>query len=141
MSRHVAARAALYPFLGVVVACGLLSIEAWPLTGWKLFSRVRGPQEAGWVATAIDEDGRERPIDFAALGRPYTGSLHLMIEMPRRTAAQREAVCRTWADAIERDGSATVAAVRVYRTRSIVPVDDAPRKPSTRKLYLECAKR
>ncbi|MDQ4098050.1 MAG: hypothetical protein M3144_09310, partial [Actinomycetota bacterium] len=55
-------------FLGLFLSCGFLGIEAWPLTGFKLFSHVRGDGLPGWEAVSVGGAGRERLIDFASLG-------------------------------------------------------------------------
>lgn len=131
-------RVTVYAFLAAVLACGFFSVEAWPLTGWKLFSQVRSSQQTGWLATATTADGREAPIDFASLGRGYTGALHVMGELPRRSRSERTAICGVWLDAVRQQPERPVA-VHIYRTRSTVPRTDAPAPPAKRTLYLECS--
>lgn len=111
-----------------VVACGLTGVEAWPLTGWKLFSEVRHETQVGWSARRIDDAGREEPIDFAVLGRGYTGSLQVMGRFPEMTVSGRDEVCRTWLRALRgrTDESGSAVGVRVYRTVSALGDDNRP---------------
>jgi hypothetical protein len=101
-------------FLAAFVTCGLLGVEAWPLSGWELFSRVRTEARAGWEAVTVDRSGAEHPIPFARLPRGMRGELQVMAGFPSLPPAEREAVCGAWAGAVRERGG-EVAAVRVYR--------------------------
>lgn len=95
------------------VAFGLLGAEAWPLTGWKLFSRVREDTQAGWQVMTVAGDGRERQLDFAGLGRGYRGAHHVAAGFPGLDLRERDSVCITWAKAAAARGP--VHQVVVYR--------------------------
>ena len=66
-------RAFVAVFLTVFVACGLLQVEAWPFSGWTLFSHLRTDEVRGWLATGVDADGVERPVPFSIVPRRLPG--------------------------------------------------------------------
>jgi hypothetical protein len=122
--------------LFVVAAVGNLNL--WPLTGWRLFSTVRGPTQAGWEAVVVSRDGAEQPLPFHRLPRGYRGGLHVLQEFPRLPDDERRSVCSAWLDGVRGVGL-DVAAVRVVRTRSTVSLGGSP--PTTtkaRETYYEC---
>lgn len=52
-------------FLLIFVVCGMARIEAWPLTGWRLFSHVRKPVQTSWRAVVVAPSGSEHGMAFA----------------------------------------------------------------------------
>lgn len=126
-------------FFVLLAVTAVADVNAWPLTGWRLFSTVRGPTLPGWEAVVVAGDGRETPVPFDRMGRGYRGSLHVLQDFPRLPDDERQAVCRTWAAGGRRVG-AEVAAVRVYRTTSTVSLGTSP--PTTvkaRQLHTTCS--
>ncbi|MBW3668479.1 MAG: hypothetical protein KY443_04620, partial [Actinobacteria bacterium] len=110
-----------------------------PLTGWRLFSTVRGPTLPGWEAVVVADDGSEAAVPFDRTGRGFRGALHVLQDFPRTPQAQRQAVCRTWASAARQVG-VDVRAVRIYRTVSTVSLKTSP--PTTvkvRRLHTACS--
>lgn len=103
-------------FLAAFTVCGAAGIEAWPFTGWRLFSNVRTDEQAAWRAVAVDGGGREEQIRFAELPRGYRNFVLVMNAYPSLPEAERDAICRTWADALRRRGD-DVAGIRIYRIR------------------------
>ncbi|HEX9969337.1 MAG TPA: hypothetical protein VGB03_04295, partial [Acidimicrobiales bacterium] len=113
-------------------------LNLWPLTGWRLFSTMRGPTQAGWEAAVVSSDGAERPLPFDQLPRGYRGGLHVLQEYPRLSDDERRSVCTAWLDGV-RGAGIDAAAVRVVRTRSTVSLGGAP--PTTTKVreaFYEC---
>ena len=102
-------RAFVWGFLALFAACGLAGIEAWPFSGFRLFSNVRTDEVAGWEVTAVDRAGDERPVSMA--DRSW---LHVAAGMERLPEAERLAVCRVWAPGADIE-------LRVYRTWT--PID------------------
>lgn len=130
-------RPALYGFLAVVLACGLLSIEAWPLTGWRLYHERRGEVRSSWQIVAVDPAGAESTIHLGSLPLGWHNTSKLLGEFEAMTPVERDAVCGAWAQpAGERDGEAAVAQVRVYRVRSTLGAEPPDR---TRRLAWTCA--
>jgi hypothetical protein len=119
--------------IGGLTVCALTGTEAWPLSGWKLFSQVRRADQGGWAATAV-VDGAEQPFPFARLPRAYHGAEHVLAEFPGMSADRRRAVCGAWADAMRPRPSE----IRVYRTVAHTTLDGAP-PTVTRTLFTSCA--
>jgi hypothetical protein len=112
------ARPFVAAFLAAFVICALATIEAWPLTGWRLFSHLRTEQQVRWAATAVDREGREHPYPLGALPDGFRGFAFLMNGFASDSAARRAELCETW-----RLGAAELIgfearAVRIYQLRS-----------------------
>src|SRR5436189_1513657 len=56
-------------YLIAFLVCGVFAIEAWPLTGWRLFSHPRRANLYGWRAFTFDARGHQTKIDFARFPR------------------------------------------------------------------------
>lgn len=111
----LATRLSVYGFLAVFLITGLAGLEAWPLTGWKLFSQVRTARQVGWEAVTVDGAGRERAVPFATLPRGYRGGPHLFSAYRRFSTARIEESCRALIDAVQRKGGTATKSLRVYR--------------------------
>jgi hypothetical protein len=135
------ARPFVYGFLTVVLATSALGVEQWPFTGWRLFSQTRSGTLTGWQVVTVDGSGRESPIDFADLGRGFRGATWRLADFPAMSAAERDAVCRAWADAVTAATGTTVTLVRAYRTRAPVPTDRSQVPAPAPALRWECARR
>jgi hypothetical protein len=79
-----------------VIVCALFGIEAWPASGFRLFSQVRQPVQSRWVLVSVDERGTERVVRVASLGRSYRQSGHLLPSVPRATTAEQRSMCAAW---------------------------------------------
>jgi hypothetical protein len=115
------ARPFVTSFLAAFLACGLAGIEAWPLTGFRLFSTLRTRYVVSWEARAVLAGGEERPIPFGRLPPSHrafgllAGSL---AELPRES---RDAACAVWAADLRALGW-RLEAIRVYRVeRDLLP--------------------
>src|SRR2546421_2738982 len=64
-------RVFVFGYLAAVLICGVFVIEAWPLTGFRLFSHLRYARQLGWQATTVDRSGRETIIHFGAFPPTY----------------------------------------------------------------------
>jgi hypothetical protein len=102
-------------FLAAFVVCGTFGLEAWPLTGWRLFADARQPVQVAWQAVTVDPAGRETPVPFGDLPAGYHGNVQVLKGFAGLPAGEQAAVCRAWADAV-RDRGGQVEAVRGYRT-------------------------
>ena len=103
-------------FTLAIVVCGTLSIEAWPFTGWRLFSHERRAVTASWAAATVDGRGRETLLQWERFPPADRHFLSIMSSFEHRTAAEQEAVCRTWARLQRRHAGVRARAVRIYRT-------------------------
>ncbi len=112
-------------YLGLFAVVALAEVNLWPLTGWRLFSTVRGPTLPGWEAVVVGPSGEESPVPFERLPRGYRGGLHVLQDFPSLSAGERAAVCTAWATGARSVGVA-VGEVRVYRVRSTVSLGRSP---------------
>ncbi len=113
------ARRFVWAYLAVFVIAGLFGLEAWPLTGWRLFADARTARQLSWEAVTVDGAGRERPIPFASLPVRYQGNVQVLKGYPDLPPAEQAAVCDAWADAVRARGG-DVREVRIYRLETDV---------------------
>jgi hypothetical protein len=100
-------------FLSAFLLCGLLGLELWPLTGWRLFSELRTDRQVTWRATVVAA-GEETQIAFAELPRAYRNFPLVMRTFADMPAGRQAATCRAWLDAARRE-DADATEVRIYR--------------------------
>lgn len=110
------ARLFLVSFVGAVAVCGAFSIEAWPLTGFRLFSRERHEVAPGWMATSVDARGHETRIRFARFPRADRSFIAIMATYGRLSPDERAGTCRAWARLVRRHGGSTAGGLRLYAT-------------------------
>jgi hypothetical protein len=109
------ARRFVTAYLAVFVVCGVAGLEAWPLTGWRLFADARQARQPGFQAVTVDRAGRETPVPFRDLPAGYHGEVQVLKGFAALPPSRQAAVCQAWADAVRERGG-EVAAVRVYQT-------------------------
>lgn len=107
-------RAFIAAFLSAFAVCGFFGIEAWPLTGWRLFSQLRTDHQVSWRAVAVDVRGHEKPIRFDELPRGYRNFSLVMRTFTSLSSHEQAAACRAWLVAARRERT-DVGTVRVYR--------------------------
>src|SRR6266511_4560771 len=71
------ARRFVWAFLAAFVIAGVFGIEAWPLTGWRLFADARTAKQVRWQGVTVDAAGRERPIPWDAL--PFSFCVNVQV--------------------------------------------------------------
>jgi hypothetical protein len=130
-------RPALYGFLGVFLACGLLSIEVWPLTGWRLYHERRGTERSSWQIVAVDLEGAEETVRLDALPLGWHNTSRLIGEFEGLNDAARDDVCDAWVEPARANG-AEVMEVRIYRVRSTLRAEPSDRR---RELTWTCGRR
>lgn len=127
-------RRVVHLFLLVFALAGVAHVELWPFTGFRLFSELRGSEQAAWSIAAVDAAGAEQTIELHDLPVAYRNTSKLLEGFDHRSAASRDAVCDAWAAPLRTAGQEVVR-VRVYAlTISVRP--DGP--PPRRRLAYEC---
>lgn len=125
-------------FLALFLVSGAIGVEAWPLTGWSLYSRVRHGEGWAWQVLAVGPDGAERAVDLQRLPAAYHGVAYFLGGFASRPPAEKESACRALGAAARRQypGTVGVAVDRVpYRIRP-APGDAAG--PGGRVRHHEC---
>ena len=102
-------------YLIAFLICGVFAIEAWPLTGWRLFSHPRRADLYGWRAFTFDSRGHQTKIDFARFPRADRHLPLIMQTYGRLSPRRKDAVCQAWAHRVRSFGI-DVAGVRIYRS-------------------------
>jgi len=127
-------------FLGVFLAAGLIGVEAWPLTGWRLYARLRHGDFRAWEVVAVAPDGHEAPVDLGRLPPAYHGLGQLLTGFEDLPAGEREATCAGLVAAARQQypGAAGVAVDHVLGHVRRGP-DDPPRDPTGRIRVQRCA--
>ncbi len=87
-------------FMAGFLYCGFYGEEAWPLTGWRLFSRIRTDEQMSWSVTWVDSKNQSRPYPFKELPFAYGGYVHVLNRFPRETPSDQLRICRAWLEAI-----------------------------------------
>jgi hypothetical protein len=103
-----------WALVAAVGASGLVGVEAWPLTGWRLFSSRRERVTTRLEARSLAVDGTERAVPFGELPHGFSGSDPVLRRMADQRPDEREPACAAWADATSRLTGTSVAEVRVY---------------------------
>ncbi|HET6954738.1 MAG TPA: hypothetical protein VFI47_30530 [Acidimicrobiales bacterium] len=96
------ARVLVAVLLVLLLVPGIVGFDAWPLTGWRLFSLSRDADQTRWVLDAVDGDGGHRIVSLEELPLRYRHAEWPMAELPGASASRRDAVCRALAEAVVR---------------------------------------
>ncbi|HYU60284.1 MAG TPA: hypothetical protein VEK39_05970 [Solirubrobacterales bacterium] len=126
-------------YLVAFVICALTTIEAWPLTAWRLFSHLRTENQLSWSATAIDRQGGEHPYPLGALPQGYRGFGFLMSEFTTGSPERQRELCDTWREGTGELLGFESRAVRIYELRTNLAQRDGDRaEPAERELRYTC---
>jgi hypothetical protein len=128
-------------YLALFVVCGVAGLEAWPLTGWRLFADARQARQPGFQAVTVDADGRETPIPFRDLPTGFRGDVQVLKGFAALAPPRQAAVCQAWAREVRARGG-EVAELRIYATVTDVSDRVGDRgAPPTRTLRFTCRPR
>ncbi len=79
---------------------GVIGFDAWPLTGWRLFSLSRDADQTRWVLEAVDDGGGRRVVSLEELPLRYRHAEWPMSELPGASQARLDAVCEALLEAM-----------------------------------------
>lgn len=96
---------------------GLIGFDAWPLTGWRLFSLARDETQTRWVIEAVDDDGSARIVDLEELPLRYRHAEWPMSDLPGASTERRQAVCEALLGGVV-DVEPTTVELRIARDRA-----------------------
>ena len=86
--------------LALLLVPGLIGFDAWPLTGWRLFSLARDETQTRWVIEAVDDDGSARIVDLEELPLRYRHAEWPMSDLAGASTERRQAVCEALLGAV-----------------------------------------
>ena len=116
------------PFVTVLLiaflTCGALGIEAWPLSGFRLFSAPRSSVTTGWRMVALTADGEQVAINVSRFGPAYRGFGFVARSFDDLPPLEQVAVCRAWLWAAASIGIDADALQLVRVDQSLVPRDE-----------------
>jgi hypothetical protein len=127
-------------FLVAVFLCAALRLEAWPLTGFRLFSTLRTETQITWVADTVSPDGTQTRLWFSELARPYQGFYLVMRGFRKLPTGEQRAMCAAWIAEARRVRD-HVSKLRIYRVeRQALPRSgDRGVGPETKVLEYACS--
>lgn len=119
------------PFVTLLVAafltCGVLGIEAWPLSGFRLFSAPRSERSVGWRLVALEADGGSAPVNVSRLGAAYRGFGFIARTFDELSWGERAEFCAIWARAAASIGIDAVGFHVIRIEQRLIPRDvDGP---------------
>lgn len=93
---------------------GIIGIDFWPLTAWRLFSLARTDVQTNWEIDAVDADGRATQVELGDLPPPYRLAEWPLAELETSSSLRRDAVCAALLEAAAkvRPGTAGLNIVR-----------------------------
>jgi hypothetical protein len=118
------ARAFVAVLLAAFVTCGILGIEAWPLSGFRLFSAPRSSVATGWRLVAVTSDGEQAPVNVSRLGAAYRGFGFVARSFEDLPTSEQIAVCEAWLRAAASIGIDAAGLMLVKVEQSLRPRDE-----------------
>jgi hypothetical protein len=133
-------RVFVWAFLAAFAVCGTLGIEAWPLTGFRLFSHLRSNDLVTYRTVAVDGVGSETPVPFGRLPVAYKGFGLIAPTLQSLPPDRARSACADLLNAV-RERSNDVVAIDVYRLTIDLSVRDGSRPAGrpARQLVYHCA--
>ncbi len=105
------------------VVCGVVGLELWPLSGFRLFSHLRTESQTGWSAAAVDAGGRAREVRFGTFPAAYRGFALIMQRFHGLGSDERRRTCLAWLGEVRRV-TGPARSLRIYRlTWAALPRD------------------
>ena len=103
--------------LGLLLLTGLVGVEAWPLSAWRLFSEPRRAELGGFVLEARNADGAGERVSLSQLPLGFRFAGRALEDLGPRPSARGAELCGALLDAVraERPGTTQLDVVRVRR--------------------------
>ena len=80
-------------FLALFATSGLLGLDTWPATGWRLFSRLRTPDQVSWRIAVESRDGDIIPLPARELPAAYRSAGLVVARVAAGDLGDRRAAC------------------------------------------------
>jgi len=122
-----AQRAWVVVLLVLLAVPGVVGFDAWPLTGWRLFSLARDSTQSEWALDA-ETPGGVRRVDLEELPLAFRNAAWPLDEARHASPARRSAICRALLDGV-RDAmpdATGLAVVRLHREMTVEGIVDTP---------------
>lgn len=130
------ARGVTYGLCGGLLLLGVAQVELWPLSAFRLFSGVRGPETTSWQVVVVDADGTERPLDLGGMPDQVGLPHHVLPRLVEASSSVRRDALTAYVEAAGVDPAAIE--VRVYRVvSSTATAPDVPRTELSREVAYE----
>jgi hypothetical protein len=127
-------RLLVHLFLLVFAICGVVHLELFPFSGFRLFSELRPAERQSWQLRAVDAAGEEIPIRIGELPIGYRNTSTQLRHFEAKSEAEQDAMCDAWAEPLRASGT-EVTSVRIY---SVVQGVRPNSSPAVRQLTFEC---
>lgn len=89
--------------LALLVVPGVIGFDAWPLTGWRLFSLSRDAAQTEFALDVrVEGAAGFREIDLEQLPLAFRNAAWPLAELPGGSPARRQAVCEALLEGVRR---------------------------------------
>ena len=129
------ARVVTYGMVGLLAWAALSTVEAWPVTSYRLFSAVRTDRSVTLELVAIATSG-ERQVVSLGRGQLLSTTRHQFMLLRREPDAERERKVRAWLELADIDAS-TVSRVDLERVERRLDPHGGPSKVVARTVVVE----
>ncbi len=109
--------------LFLLLVPGVIGIDFWPLTAWRLFSQARTDVQTNWEINAVDARGRSTNVDLDKLPVGYQLAEWSMAELETSSYSRSDAVCTALLEAAAEERPGTVQLDIVRNDRWLVRRD------------------
>lgn len=133
-----AARVWVAVLLTLLVVPGVIGFDAWPLTGWRLFSLSRDASQTEYALDVrIAGDDELRAVDLEQLPLAFRNAAWPLAELPGASPTRRRAVCQALLVGVRRARPDAEELVLVRERRRMTSADD-PKIVQRREVIERC---
>lgn len=105
----------VYGLLVLLCVPGVIGFDAWPLTGWRLFSLSRDGSQTEWALDAETPTGIVH-VDLEELPLAFRNAAWKLADLPKAPERRKQAVCIALLDGV-RDAVPQATALVIVRER------------------------